>query len=381
VGQRRRALEDLGVSAPARAELEAAYRGRKVLVTGHTGFKGAWLTTWLQTLGAEVSGYALAPESAQGAFVAAGVEKLCKHRVADVRDLGALDKALAADQPEYIFHLAAQPLVLRSYLEPVETIATNVMGTVHVLDAVRRFKQPCVVVIVSSDKCYENHEREGGYKEDEPMGGHDPYSMSKGATELVTASYRKSFFDPKKVIEHGVFVASARAGNVIGGGDWAEFRIVPDAIASLTKGKPIPVRSPKSTRPWQHVLEPLSGYLLLGARLAGEGTATPHQFCEGWNFGPEASATRTVGELADQLVKHWGAGAWENKAEPGAKHEAKLLSLDIEKAKARLGWRPHWGFEEATRRTVEWYRAQADRADAKALLELTRAQIEAWQSA
>lgn len=369
------------MSNPARAELEAAYRGRKVLVTGHTGFKGAWLTTWLHSLGAEVSGYALAPESDKWVFSAAGVDKLCKHRVADVRDLAALDKALAADQPEYIFHLAAQPLVLRSYLEPVETIATNVMGTVHVLDAVRRFKQPCVVVIVSSDKCYENHEREGGYREDEPMGGHDPYSMSKGATELVTASYRKSFFEPKKVLEHGVFVASARAGNVIGGGDWAQFRIVPDAIASLAADKPVPVRSPKSTRPWQHVLEPLSGYLLLGARLGGVGTATPHHFCEGWNFGPEPEATRTVGELADALVKHWGKGRWEDKAQAGAAHEAKLLALEIDKAKSRLGWRPRWGFEEATRRTVEWYRAQSAGADAQALLALTRAQIAAWESA
>jgi CDP-glucose 4,6-dehydratase len=242
VGPGQRALEDVEVSAPTRPELEAAYRGRKVLVTGHTGFKGAWLTTWLHRLGAEVSGFALAPESPKWAFVAAGVESLCRHRVADVRDLPALDQALAEDQPEYIFHLAAQPLVRLSYRQPLETLATNVMGTAHLLDAVRRWKQPCVVVIVSSDKCYQNHEREGGYREDEPMGGHDPYSMSKGAAELVVASFRNSFFEPRKVIDHGVFVASARAGNVIGGGDWAQDRIVPDGISALAEGKPLVVR-------------------------------------------------------------------------------------------------------------------------------------------
>jgi CDP-glucose 4,6-dehydratase len=369
------------VKAPTRPELEAAYRGRRVLVTGHTGFKGAWLTTWLESLGAQVSGYALAPESAKWAFVAAGVEQLCRHRLADVRDLGALDAALKEDKPEFIFHLAAQPLVRLSYRQPLETLATNVMGTANLLDAVRRWKQPCVVVIVTSDKCYENKEREGGYSEDAPMGGHDPYSMSKGATELVVSSFRNSFFPPAKVIEHGVFVASGRAGNVIGGGDWAADRLVPDAIAALAAGRPVAVRNPKSVRPWQHVLEPLSGYLLLGARLDGVGTASPHAFCEGWNFGPEPEATRTVGELADALVKGWGAGSWESTPDPHGAHEAKLLSLRIDKAKQHLGWQPRWSFEEAAARTVAWYRAQAMGAGAPELLALTRAQLAAWESA
>lgn len=369
------------MSSPTRAELESAYRGRKVLVTGHTGFKGSWLTTWLHALGAKVSGFALAPENDKWAFVSAGVESLCRHRLADVRDLGAVDAALAEDQPDFIFHLAAQPLVRLSYRQPVETVATNVLGTAHLLDAVRRRRAPCVVVIVSSDKCYENHERDDGYSEDEPMGGHDPYSMSKGAAELVVQSFRRSFFPPAKVIEHGVFVASARAGNVIGGGDWAIDRLVPDAIAALSAGKPLEVRNPSSTRPWQHVLEPLSGYLLLGARMAGVGTPTPHLFCEGWNFGPEPDSTRTVGELADALVQHWGSGRWESRPQAGAAHEAKLLGLKIDKAKRHLGWRPRWDFAEAARRTVEWYRAQAGGAEPKELLELTRRQLDAWQSA
>lgn len=369
------------MSAPTRAELELAYRGRKVLVTGHTGFKGAWLTTWLSSLGARVSGFALAPESPKWAFVAAGVEKACKHRVADVRDLGALERALAEDAPEVIFHLAAQPLVRRSYQEPVETLATNVMGTAHLLDAVRRWKQPCVVVVVTSDKAYENQERAEGYGEDEPLGGHDPYSMSKGATELLVSSFRRSFFAPMKVIEHGVFVASARAGNVIGGGDWAADRIVPDAIAALAAGKPVPVRNPASVRPWQHVLEPLSGYLVLGARLAGVGTPTPHRFCEAFNFGPEAEASRTVGELATELVKAWGAGSWADKSEARAVHEAKLLGLKIDKAKERLGWLPRWSFEQTVTQTVGWYRAQEAGAPPAELFALTQAQIAAWQAA
>jgi CDP-glucose 4,6-dehydratase len=373
-------VEDVGVSAPARSELEQAYRGRRVLVTGHTGFKGSWLVSWLSSLGASVSGFALAPESVKWAFVSAGVEKLCRHRVADVRDLAALDRALAEDKPEFVFHLAAQPLVRLSYRQPIETLQTNVMGTAHVLDAVRRAKQPCVVVIVSSDKCYENRERDEGYSEDEPMGGFDPYSMSKGATELVTSSFRRSFFDPRKVIEHGVFVASGRAGNVIGGGDWAGDRIVPDAIAALAAGKPLEVRSPKSVRPWQHVLEPLSGYLLLGARMDGVGTAEPHHFCEGWNFGPEPEATRTVGELATAVVQHWGTGQWVDKSDRATLHEAKLLSLKIDKAKTRLGWRPRWSFEESVKRTVEWYRAQHDGAGPEALQALTQAQLKAWES-
>lgn len=253
-------------------ELRSAYAGKRVLLTGHTGFKGAWLTLWLERLGAKVTGLSLAPEK-DSVFLTAGVEASCEHRVADIRDLGKVREIVAAVKPDVVLHLAAQALVRRSYVDPLETLGSNVTGTAHVLEAIRLEKHRCAVVVVSSDKCYENREWVYGYREDDAMGGHDPYSMSKGATELVTSSWRRSFFHPAKLSEHGVAIASARAGNVIGGGDWAADRIVPDCIRSLSKGAPIGVRSPKAVRPWQHVLEPLGGYLLLGARLMSTNAA------------------------------------------------------------------------------------------------------------
>jgi len=354
------------------AELKTAYAGQPVLVTGHTGFKGSWLTLWLAQLGAKVTGYALAPEDPRGAFTAAGVEADCRHLLGDVRDLAALRRALAAARPAFVFHLAAQPLVRRSYHEPLETLETNVMGTAKLLEAVRAEGLRCAVVIVTSDKCYENREWVYGYREDEPMGGHDVYSMSKGAAELVVSSFRRSFFPPPALARHGVAIASARAGNVIGGGDWSADRIVPDAIGALAGDAPVQVRNPGAVRPWQHVLEPLGGYLLLGARLSGAKAA---EHCEAWNFGPRPEAARPVKELVEAMIGAWGGGRWEDRGDPGEPHEARFLRLSIDKAQARLGWTPRWDFAEGIRRTVAWYKAQAQGATAAALRALCLEQI------
>lgn len=362
---------------PTAAELRATYAGKKVLLTGHTGFKGAWLTLWLERLGAKVTGFALEPEP-DSVFLTAGVAAACDHRVADVRSFAQVRDAVEACKPDIVFHLAAQALVRKSYSDPLATIETNINGTAHVLEALRVSGHRCAVVVVSSDKAYENREWVYGYREDDAMGGHDPYSMSKGATELVTSSWRRSFFPPARLSEHGVAIASARAGNVIGGGDWATDRIVPDCIRSLSKGQPIGVRSPHAIRPWQHVLEPLGGYLLLGVRLLG--AARPQDFCEGWNFGPEAGSAQPVSALATALVKAWGRGEWVDQSDPKAHHEASLLRLSIDKAHARLGWQPRWGFDETIARTVAWYRAQADGASAAALKALTLEQIAAFEA-
>ncbi|MDP1822153.1 MAG: CDP-glucose 4,6-dehydratase [Archangium sp.] len=364
--------------SPTAAELRATYAGKKVLLTGHTGFKGAWLTLWLERLGAKVTGLALEPE-ADSVFLTAGVASSCEHRVADVRNFVQVRDAVQACQPDIVFHLAAQALVRKSYAEPLATIETNINGTAHVLEALRVTKQRCAVVVVSSDKCYENREWVYGYREDDAMGGFDPYSMSKGATELVTSSWRRSFFPPAKLAEHGVGIASARAGNVIGGGDWAADRIVPDCVRSLSKGEPIGVRSPHAIRPWQHVLEPLGGYLLLGVKLLT--AARPQDFCEGWNFGPEAASAQPVSALAAALVKSWGRGSWIDQSDPKAHHEASLLRLSIDKAHAKLGWQPRWRFDETIARTVAWYRAQVDGASAAQLKALTLEQIAAYEAA
>jgi CDP-glucose 4,6-dehydratase len=356
--------------------VKATYAGKRVLLTGHTGFKGAWLTLWLERLGAKVIGLSLEPEP-QSVFLTAGVASSCEHHVGDLRRFETVRDAVTAAKPDIVFHLAAQALVRKSYAEPLATLETNVNGTAHVLEAIRVTGTRCPVVVVSSDKCYENREWVYGYREDDAMGGFDPYSMSKGATELVTSSWRRSFFHPAKLAEHGVAIASARAGNVIGGGDWAADRIVPDCIRSLSKGQPIGVRSPRAVRPWQHVLEPLGGYLRLGERLLG---ADPAPFCEGWNFGPEASSSQPVSALADALVKAWGQGAWVDQSDPKAHHEAGLLRLSIDKAHAKLGWQPRWRFEETVARTVAWYRSQLDGASPAALKALTLSQIEEYSS-
>jgi CDP-glucose 4,6-dehydratase len=362
------------MTAPTLPELRRAYAGKRVLLTGHTGFKGGWLALWLADLGAEVTGYALAPDAMPSLYLAAGVERGLRSVIADVRDLPRLRAVIDETRPDFVFHLAAQPLVRLSYELPVDTIQTNVVGTAHVLEAVRQAGRPCAVVVVTSDKCYENREWVYGYREDEAMGGHDVYSMSKGAAELVVSSYRRSFFHPARLARHGVAVASARAGNVVGGGDWAKDRIVPDAVNALADKRAIPVRNPHGVRPWQHVLEPLGGYLLLGARLAGVGTEAPERFCEAWNFGPRIEDARPVREVVEALIRSWGSGSWDDRHDPAAPHEAGLLRLSIDKAQARLGWTPRWRFDETFRRTVEWYRAFHAGASQDALAALCRSQ-------
>jgi CDP-glucose 4,6-dehydratase len=355
--------------------LRAAYAGKKVLLTGHTGFKGGWLAVWLEALGAEVSGYALAPSTDPALVADADVAATCRSVIADIRDVAALRRAVGETAPDVVFHLAAQPIVRLSYEEPIATLETNVMGTAHLLEAVRLQRRRCAVVVVTSDKCYENREWPYGYREEDAMGGHDPYSMSKGAAELVAASWRRSFFPPDRLGQHGVAVATARAGNVIGGGDWAKDRIVPDAIRALSSRTPVPVRNPGSVRPWQHVLEPLSGYLVLGARLLGPDAA---RFCEPFNFGPTPDATQPVSAVVSAVVEAWGSGSWQSTPQAGAPHEAGVLRLAVEKAYARLGWSPRWGLQEAVRETVEWYRARAGGASPGALRALMLRQIERY---
>ena len=353
--------------------LPPAYAGRRVLVTGHTGFKGSWLCEWLLSLGAEVHGVALAPEE-PSLFNALGLERRMRHRILDIRDAAALREHVTALRPEFIFHLAAQPLVRLSYAEPITTFATNVQGTAHLLDAVRTGDFPCTVVVVTSDKCYANDGQARAFRESDPLGGHDPYSASKAGAEIVTASYRNSFF----ARDTRVALASARAGNVIGGGDWAADRIVPDAVRALAAGQPVPVRNPAFTRPWQHVLEPLGGYLVLGAKLeAARHSGDPAGLAAlagAFNFGPEPAANRTVRELVEEILAHW-PGEWEQAAQEAHLPEAPLLSLDISKASEVLDWRPHWNFSQTVMETAAWYRGVHQGGDAVAL---TRGQIAAY---
>jgi CDP-glucose 4,6-dehydratase len=350
-----------------------AFAGRRVLVTGHTGFKGSWLCEWLLALGAEVTGFALPPPTEPALFNQLGLAARIRDLRGDVRDLPAMQSAIRTSRPDFIFHLAAQPLVRLSYAQPVETYATNVMGTVNVLEAVRLAGAPCTVVVVTTDKCYENHGREHNYHEDEPMGGHDPYSSSKGAVELVVSAYRRSYFSaPNSVVR----LASARAGNVIGGGDWALDRIVPDCIRSLQRGEVIPVRHPRATRPWQHVLEPLSGYLWLAAQLQAP-SADRGQLSAAFNFGPTPASSRPVADLVAEVLRHW-PGRSEDRSEPGAVHEAALLSLSIEKARTVLAWQPVWDFAATVAQTVVWYHQVT--ADASQAADRTRQQIASYQT-
>jgi CDP-glucose 4,6-dehydratase len=334
------------------------FAGRKVLLTGHTGFKGSWLAAWLLDLGAEVCGYALAPSTAPNLFTVLGLEKRCLHKVADIRDEHSLRQTFGDFQPEFVFHLAAQPLVLESYRDPKGTYETNVLGTVNMLEAIRRTRTVRVVVNVTSDKCYENREWPHGYRESDPMGGYDPYSSSKGCAELVTAAYRRSFF-----AERGIALATARSGNVIGGGDWAPNRLLPDLVRALSKGETARIRSGESIRPWQFVLEPLSGYLWLAALLHEE----PGRYSGGWNFGPSDTDILTVGDIVEQTIRLWGGGCCEpDESRPA--HEAGLLRLDIGKARLELGWRPVYDSGRALAETVAWYRCHTDGGDAAALL-------------
>ncbi len=352
--------------------LRAAYAGKRVLLTGHTGFKGGWLAIWLASLKADVTGFALAPNTEPSLFEDAGVADVCRHERGDVRDLDRLRRLVREVRPEVVFHLAAQPLVRLSYELPLETLESNTLGTAKLLEAIRLERQPCAVVVVTSDKCYENRERVQGYREDDALGGHDVYSMSKGAAELVVQSWRRSFFPPGRLADHGVAIATARAGNVIGGGDWARDRIVPDAIRALSAGCPVPVRKPGAIRPWQHVSEPLGGYLLLGAKLLGPDAP---RYCEPWNFGPAPQSARPVAEVVQAVVEAWGSGSWSPSPQANAPHEAEVLRLSIDKAFARLGWWPRWGLREAVVRTVAWYRERERGARGKALRDLTEAQI------
>ena len=329
-------------------------------LTGDTGFKGSWLACWLHQLGADVLGIGLEPESAAGPFVRADLSKLIRHETADIRDAERMAAVAAISLRKWFSIWRRRRLVRRSYADPVETFDTNVRGTAHVLDAVRRAGNPCAVVVVTSDKCYENREEDYAYREDDPMGGHDPYSASKGCEELVAASYRDAFFAPGGKIH----LATARAGNVIGPGDWAADRIVPDAVRAFRAGKKLSVRHPRAVRPWQHVLEPLGGYLRLGQALLEQGAAV----AEGWNFGPDPASARDVGTLADLFCQAWGKGAaWKAEPNPANPHEAHLLQLNIEKAAARLDWRPRWDFETTVRRTAAGYQAMLAAPDAEAV--------------
>jgi len=331
------------------------WQDKQVFVTGHTGFKGAWLSIWLHLLGAKVTGYALEPPTEPSLFDLARVDELLTSIIADVREPERLQRAMAAAAPEIVIHMAAQPLVRDSYKIPVETYATNVMGTVHLLEAVRACPSVRAVVNVTTDKVYENREWVWGYRENEPFGGHDPYSNSKGCAELVTAAYRSSYFVNQRFPSstsgrHGAAVATARAGNVIGGGDWANDRLVPDLIRAILAGQPVPIRNPHAIRPWQHVLEPLCGYLLLAQRLCEEGA----KYAQGWNFGPSEEDARPVEWLVQRLCSVWGQGAGYALDKGVHPHEAHYLKLDCSKARTELGWSPRWNLEKALQRIVDW---------------------------
>ena len=330
------------------------YKDKRVLVTGHTGFKGSWLSIWLHELGAEVVGVALDPYSERDNFVLSGISSKIKADIrADIRDGKRMKEIFAEYQPEIVFHLAAQPLVRLSYDIPVETYEANVMGTIHVMEAIRVTKSVKVGVMITTDKCYDNNEQNEGYVETDPFGGYDPYSSSKGACEVAIQSWRRSFFNPADYgKKHTVSLASVRAGNVIGGGDWALDRIIPDCIRALEDGRVINIRSPKSVRPWEHVLEPLSGYMILAQKMWND----PTGYCEGWNFGPEAESVSTVWEVATALVKNYGVGELKASSDPNAVHEAKLLMLNINKAKTRLGWKPRMDMQHCMALVADWYK-------------------------
>lgn len=349
------------------------WEGKKVLVTGHTGFKGGWLSLWLQSKGANVSGFSLQPPTTPSLFEVAQVGEGMHSHVGDVRDFEHLRRVLEDEKPDVVFHLAAQSLVRYSYANPVETYAANVMGTVHLLEAVRQAGSVRVVVNITSDKCYENREWVWGYRENDPMGGYDPYSSSKGCAELVASAYRNSFFNPQDYTKHGVALASVRAGNVIGGGDWAEDRLIPDMLRAIAAGQPVVIRSPHAIRPWQHVLEPLMGYLMLAEKMWESGP----EFSEGWNFGPNDDDAKPVEWIINKMTGQWGEGATWKLDEREHPHEAHYLKLDCSKAKSRLNWRPRWNIEQALEQIIAWHRAYLASEDMR---EITLAQIRNYEN-
>ncbi len=334
-------------------EIFHIYKGRKVLVTGHTGFKGSWLCLLLHKLGANVYGYALDPPTNPSLYLEASIDDIITSYIGDIRDYNFLNRVIQEVQPEIVFHMAAQPLVRESYKNPIETYSTNVMGTVHLLEACRQCKSLKAIVNVTTDKCYENREWHWGYRENEPMGGYDPYSNSKGCSELVTSAYRNSYFNPKDYKKHGVALASARAGNVIGGGDWANDRLIPDFIRAISKGEKVRIRSPYAIRPWQHVLEPLTGYLTLAAKLYTEGAA----YAQAWNFGPDDNDAQNVEWITKIICELWEEKAsYEVDTNPQP-HEANYLKLDCSKAKAELEWTSKWNIETTLKTIVDWNKA------------------------
>jgi len=357
-------LESMGLNADF-------WKGRRVWLSGHTGFKGGWLSVWLSRMGATVHGYALPPTTAPNLFEAAKVEQLVTHTVGDIRDEQGVLTSLTGARPEIVIHMAAQPLVRYGYENPLETYQTNVIGTANVLQAVRAVEGVRAVVVVTTDKCYLNREWHWGYREDEALGGFDPYSSSKACAELVAAAYRQSYFHADKYAQHGVAVATARAGNVIGGGDWADDRLIPDMMRAIATRQPLRVRNPDAVRPWQHVLEPLRGYLMLAEKLFFHGP----QFEGAWNFGPSDDDAQTVRWIAERLVNGWGNGASWSEDNLQHPHEAKYLKLDSSSAKARLGWHPRWRLERALGEIVTWYRAHLSGAN---MYEITSSQIAAF---
>ena len=329
------------------------WKGKRVFLTGHTGFKGSWLSLWLYSLGAEVRGYALNPPTSPSLFREAKIDTIIDSQIADIRDQDTLHESMTGFNPDILIHMAAQPLVRYSYDAPIETYEVNVIGTAKVLEVARSCPNLRAIVNITTDKCYENDGRAEGYKENDPMGGYDPYSSSKGCAELVASSYRRSFLQ-----DQGIGIASVRAGNVIGGGDWADDRLIPDILRSFEKNKPVVIRNPKATRPWQHVLEPLSGYLILAQNLYKD----QKKYAEGWNFGPNEKDVQPVDWILDKMISKWPNSSWEldNNSNP---HEAGFLKLDISKAKSKLGWSPVWELSQTLERIISWHQAWLNKDD------------------
>ena len=374
---RERHIPPTSASTTPRCPFERAFAGRSVFVTGHTGFKGSWLCLWLSKLGARITGYSLPPPTNPNHFTIAGIEQLLeRNHVADIRDESTLQAAMQAAQPDVILHLAAETVVRHGYQQPRKTFDVNVMGTVSVLECVRQLGRPCSVVAVTSDKCYENREQVWGYRECDAMGEHDPYGASKGAAELVIRAYRDSYFPIERLGEHGVKLASGRAGNVIGGGDFTPFALVVDAVHALHKRVPIRLRNPRALRPWQHVLQSLSGYLTLAARMQ---ESDDPDLCGGWNFGPRPGNELPVRDVVELLIREWGEGSWLDASDPHQPAESRVLRLAIDKALWQLGWVPHWDLPTTLQQTARWYRAYFE--GSAAMADLGRQQIVTFEQA